>query len=215
MCEDGWSGADCEHQSCAPLRVAATMRSAGKCVDGKYECHAGNDTGTATGAVAAAPGDGAGAGSLCRSSDACMHGCNGHGTCRGAAAGCACDEGWSGPWCQWAECALPCGEHGWCDEGVCACDAGFAGVDCSSRACLNGCSGHGVCEQPGPGEFALLGSCRCEPGWAGPDCSAASPLALAAGSIEAEVQPTEFLEMDGSTFSCGKFRGGAQGAFSS
>ena len=57
--------------------------------------------------------------------------------------------------------------------------------------------------------------CRCEPGWAGPDCSAASPLALAAGSIEAEVQPTEFLEMDGSTFSCGKFRGGAQGAFSS
>ena len=43
------------------------------------------------------------------------------------------------------------------------------------------------------------------------DCSAASPLALAAGSIEAEVEPTEFLqmEMDGSTFSCDKFRGGA------
>ena len=216
VCEDGWSGADCEHQGCAPLRVAAAMLSAGKCVDGKYECHAGTDAGTAAGA-ASAPGGGAGAASLCRSSDACMHGCNGHGTCGGAAAGCACDEGWSGPWCQWAECALPCGEHGWCDEGVCACDAGFAGVDCSSRACLNACSGHGVCEQPAPGDAALLGSCRCQQGWTGPDCSAASaagaasPLALAAGSIEVEteVEPTGFLQMDGS-LSCGKLKFGGR-----
>ena len=129
--------------------------------------------------------------------------------------------------CKWCTCtngrpapalsddsALVCATDG--EEDCRACDAGFAGVDCSSRACLNGCSGHGVCEQPAPGDAALLGSCRCQQGWTGPDCSAASaagaasPLALAAGSIEVEteVEPTGFLQMDGS-LSCGKFGGGA------
>ena len=75
-------------------------------------------------------------------SNACMQGCNGHGMCGDESHGgmhlgvCACDEGWSGPWCQWAVCEPTCGEYGWCDQGSCACEAGFTGADCRTPTVL-------------------------------------------------------------------------------
>jgi len=166
-CEPGWAGADCEHRSCAPH---AADDAVGRCIDGGYECR------TPFEAVATprAPGEAAVETSLCRSSAACMHGCNGHGTCDAEIGACACQPGWRGEWCQWADCSPGCGAHGWCDNGFCACDAGFTGSTCALRACLNDCSGHGLCVQPAEGE-GVFGACRCDNGWCGIDCSTPVP----------------------------------------
>ena len=173
VCQPGWSGSDCEHESC-PVgpNGEPPCHGRGRCLSGVCECDATQ-----------------GAGANCRVAElpatwavgSCLHGCNGHGSCNATIGACVCEPGWAGQWCQHKHCAVDC-VHGTCVHGVCACDPGWEGVSCELQQCLvaggdgsstTGCGSHGDCIQPAePGTFA---ECRCHRGYAGADCSEADP----------------------------------------
>ncbi|XP_046431135.1 delta-like protein C isoform X1 [Neodiprion pinetum] len=82
-----------------------------------------------------------------------------HGRCN-VSFECACDPGWSGPFCSEPICSSDCHPaRGYCEKpGECRCRLGWQGYKCKECAVLPGCV-HGTCQ--GPLE------CRCEPGWTG------------------------------------------------
>eukprot|EP00297_Palpitomonas_bilix_P007287 CAMPEP_0113915338 /NCGR_PEP_ID=MMETSP0780_2-20120614/31127_1 /TAXON_ID=652834 /ORGANISM="Palpitomonas bilix" /LENGTH=415 /DNA_ID=CAMNT_0000913797 /DNA_START=35 /DNA_END=1282 /DNA_ORIENTATION=+ /assembly_acc=CAM_ASM_000599 len=94
--------------------------------------------------------------------------CGGHGLC--TVDGCHCNRGYFGEYCD-GEClaspAMPCHDHGVCDNvtGVCHCESGFKGPSCGTE-CPGGsdnpCYGNGVCTDEG--------ECECFGGYNGDDC---------------------------------------------
>ena len=67
-----------------------------------------------------------------RRTEACPHGCSGHGIC--AAGRCQCEHGWSGESCAVVDafaCPRACSAHGRCRrDGTCECERGFSGAAC-------------------------------------------------------------------------------------
>merc|ERR1712070_585673 len=78
---------------------------------------------------------------------------------------CKCFHPFKGEACEFADCPVPCGEHGSCDNaaGKCKCVGLWAGAQCNVRACPKQCSGHGMCSS--------RGVCHCEHAWIKEDCS--------------------------------------------
>ena len=163
-CNDGWSGADCEHKACPHgPNGEAPCGGRGRCINGECECEV----------------SGANATAACKAVGRCMHNCNGKGVCTNDK--CTCEAGWSGLWCQHKQCNEDCGEHGVCVHGGCSCDAGWEGATCELQQCVGigriGCGEHGVCEQPTvEGGLAM---CQCHRGWVGADCSVPNPVQTA------------------------------------
>ena len=67
-----------------------------------------------------------------RRSDACPHGCSGHGIC--VEGRCQCEHGWGGESCAALDalaCPHACSAHGHCRrDGTCECERGFSGAAC-------------------------------------------------------------------------------------
>lgn len=97
--------------------------------------------------------------------------CSGHGVCM-PEQGCACDLGWTHPFCNLEQdlCQLdPCGPHGRCvhPNGDCVCEEGWDGDDCA----IPTCSGHGNYDR-------VRDMCNCFAGYFNTNCDTCAPHPL-------------------------------------
>jgi len=160
MCDVGYYGAACEHDSaCDPLcSEHGSCEGVGNCV-----CSAGWHGANCQTALCSADCSG--------ERGQCLHGL------------CACRSGWSGSSCgvrTATACPSGCNGHGNCailgNQATCLCHANFIGATCmqaAPAACPDNCGGHGECvtnmntNQP---------ECQCYMGYSGVDCSRRCPL---------------------------------------
>jgi hypothetical protein len=96
--------------------------------------------------------------------------CNSRGTCNEATGVCACEDGWSGDYCERVQSTCTNGTLN-ATTGFCVCDSGFMGPGCN----IPSCSGNGYWN-------SLTSDCVCKAGYGGTTCASciASPVGQAA-----------------------------------
>lgn len=191
VCKDGFTGKECERETCKCNSLGGSCDASGKCVcelgfkgelcydfDCPSNCSS-TATGTrATGCEVSKTGntcvcrDGftgpSCATSMCGATDFGVP-CNGHGKCDETKNACQCTKGWMGEFCNTL---LGCGEcvNGQCNNGTCVCSKGYRGPKCDKRICEGkdgiACSGQGQCNR----KNGLDVSCTCKKGFTGNQC---------------------------------------------
>ena len=172
VCKDGFTGKQCERETCKCNPLGGSCDASGKCVCEQgfkgelcydFDCPS-NCSSTAAGTRATGC-EVSKTGNLCVCRDgftgprceASMCGatdfgvpCNGRGKCDETKNSCQCTKGWMGSFCNTL---VGCGEcvNGQCSNGTCVCNKGYRGPKCDKRICEGkdgiACSGQGQCNR--------------------------------------------------------------------